>query len=726
MTAPPSFRRRWLLDGAVALVLAAATLAGLLATTDIGFPRDEGFYFRYAADYQDWFVQVEEDLGSDVGMPSLGKKVVSEVWAGNAEHPPLAKVLFGYSWRLFGEKRRAIQRVEARDGGVAVIEGTRPSEGFREGEDVWLLAPDRVDAPVPALQRVLGRATVFDRRGSLARARIVDGTLSAETFAALCRAPAGKGAVPETMGGCEALPVSAGPLAETTAFRLPGMVFAALLVAGIWLFGAGTIGRVGALAAALAFILVPRTFFHAHLTAFDMPITAMVFFTVAAFWKSLRSRWWAVATGVLWGLAILTKHNAMFLPVALVGWWLAGARVVGGAKARALSERGRRIGMGLAALAVVGGAAVGGKAGLLGGVGAALVGLSVLGRRIALPPMPLAFVTMPVIGLPLFVALWPRLWYDGFANFIWYLSFHLKHDHYMQTYFGEVLAYPPFPVSFPFGMTLFTVPVVILALGFAGIAVLAGPWLRAQWARRQEWLAPAEGARSPWVFGALLGVNAAYPIVLIALPGTPVFGGVKHWLPAMPFFALLAGIGFDRMVRAAWGLARARGGMARGAVTAALLVVCMAPAARATLHAHPNGTAYYNELIGGVPGAADAGMQRQFWGYPTRLAMDYLNRHVPKGAQVYFHKSPWGCWDLYRKEGLLRHDIRHVADIFDMDAIAGRLRSTAYAVYHHQKDHDDYELAIWEAYGTDAPVWQATQDGVPIVSVYRNPGWRGR
>jgi hypothetical protein len=476
----------------------------------------------------------------------------------------------------------------------------------------------------------------------------------------------------------------------------------------------------GALVAALAFFFVPRTFFHAHLTTFDMPITALVFFTVAAFWKSLRSRWWAIGTGVLWGIAILTKHNALFLPVALVGWWLAGARIVRPDGARALAPRVRAALVGLSAVALLGGVALFGKLGLGAALGLVLVGLVVLGRRIALPPMPLAFVTMPLIGLPMFVAFWPRLWYDGFKNFMWYVGFHLKHDHYMQVYFGDVLAYPPFPVSFPFGMTLFTVPVVILALGLAGSAVMLWPWAKGWWNRRHELLEESSGARDPWTFGALLAVNTLYPIVLIALPGTPIFGGVKHWMPAMPYFSLLAGVGFVAMVRALGSAMRLERPVPRAALAALLLIVCMTPPVRATLRVHPNGTAYYNELIGGLPGAADAGMQRQFWGYPTRLAMDYLNQHVPEGATVYFHKSPWGCWDLYRKEGLLRWDIRHTADIFDMEVIADRLRRTPYAVYHHQKDHDDYELAIWEAYGTDAPVWQATQDGVPIVSVYRN------
>ena len=35
------------------------------------------------------------------------------------------------------------------------------------------------------------------------------------------------------------------------------------------------------------------------------------------------------------------------------------------------------------------------------------------------------------------------------------------------------------------------------------------------------------------------------------LGSTPIFGAEKHWLPAIPFLALLAGVGLDALARAA-------------------------------------------------------------------------------------------------------------------------------------------------------------------------------
>jgi len=218
-----------------------------------------------------------------------------------------------------------------------------------------------------------------------------------------------------------------------------------------------------------------------------------------------------------------------------------------------------------------------------------------------------------------------------------------------------------------------------------------------------------------------LGIHALYPITVIALPSTPVFGGVKHWMPAMPFLCLVGGIAFVALLRAILTSIKPAHPVRRIGAVAVVCAAVLVPAARDTLHAHPNGTAYYNELIGGPQGAARAGMQRQFWGYPTRLALEYLNEHVPARGSVYFHKSVRDAWEAYRKGGLLRKDIRHVADIFKWGEIDDRIARTAYAVYHHQKDHDEYELAIWRAYGTEIPVKQWVYDGVPVLSVYRNP-----
>lgn len=681
MTQRPDFSGKlthW--DALTALGLFGMALAMFLSTTDIGFPRDEGFYFRYSSAYQHWFYDLEDDLGRWDGQnPSLEKSAVAPVWRGNAEHPPLAKVLFGYSWRGLGEKLRPIRSIQDAAGETLLRIGpiAKP-EGFDIGEELWVLGPDLVGQKRPSSERVIARGTVLDVVGDQALARIDGDSPSAEDLNSLCAVAPDAPGPSEWLRGCQARPAARGWLSESTAFRFPAMVFGALLIAAIYLFGVGTVGRTAALFAALAFHFVPRHFFHAHLTVFDTMVTAMSFFTVAAFWYSLRSRTWVVLSGVVWGFALLTKHNAWFVPVTLGLWWLAGTKFRGGFR---------------------------------------------------LPRIPWAFVAMLAIGLPMFWLFWPRLWYDGWANFKWYVAFHSNHDHYMQHYFGQVLAYPPFPWSFPFAMTAFTWPAVTVAMVALGIGGLVAAARRGHQALHR-WVAP--GPYAPFTVPRLLAIQALWPVVLIAIPTTPVFGGVKHWMPAMPFVALVAGVGFHIFADAAlrqlarpWPRLQAAR-VPKIAATAALGAVLLAPAARATLHAHPDGTAYFGELIGGAPGAADAQMQRQFWGYPTRHALGYLNEHVPRNGLVYFHKSVRSAWRMYLRDGLLRADIRHTGDLFDFGSIESKLKRTTHAVYHHQKDHDEYELAVWRAYGTQTPVWQAVYDGVPMVSVYENPAKRTR
>jgi len=654
-------RRDWL----IAIILASAALSILVSTTQVGFPRDEGFYFRFSSIYQGWFSELWH--GDD---EAFEQERIDAVWKNNREHPPLAKSLFGISWANLTEKRRPVQRVERSRNQAEKdwihITGLRKSEGFREGESVLILRPRNVEHKTGrTVERVIARAKIDAVRSGRVRARIEEGGLSSKTFKLFCN---GRYGPPGAWSGCEAILESdLGKLEETTGFRLPTMIWFSLLVASLYLFGVVTIGRWGGIFAALALCCVPRHFYHAHLATFDVPVMTMIFWLVVSFWFSLQSRKWAVLSGILFGFALLTKLNAFFIPVVLGLWWLSH-----------FQKRDKDVS-----------------------------GKWKLGN-FTLPSMPLSFVMMILIGLPLFVGLWPRLWFDGWDRFLEYVRFHMHHEHYMQNYFGEVLSYPPFPVSFPFGMTLFTVPPVILLLSvIGGIALLRNLWKRG-WAQR-----------GTFNFEEFIGIHALFPIVLIALPSTPVFGGVKHWMTAMPFLCLMGGLAFQKFVVP---FSRSFGSSFVGRIVTPLaLILCLAQGAYATMWIHPEGTAYYNNLIGGLPGAADASMQRQFWGGQTRQGLDFLNENVPRGGKVYFHKSSRGCWDLYRKEGLLRADIQHFADYHDFNKIEEKLSKTTHAVYHHQKSHDDYELAIWRAYGTEHPVFQYAVDGVPLLSIYENP-----
>src|SRR3569833_2483614 len=69
--------------------------------------------------------------------------------------------------------------------------------------------------------------------------------------------------------------------------------------------------------------------------------------------------------------------------------------------------------------------------------------------------------------------------------------------------------------------------------GAAGAGVVVEP--------RASWLRPgADVDRAP---GAFLAVQILGPMAVIAMPSTPIFGGVKRFVPAMPYLAVLAAIG---------------------------------------------------------------------------------------------------------------------------------------------------------------------------------------
>ena len=113
-------------------------------------------------------------------------------------------------------------------------------------------------------------------------------------------------------------------LDDLTAHRLGNMILAGGTVAMLYLLVAGEVGQVAGLAAAGALLTMPRFFFHAHLSALDVPGAAGVLATLAAFWwtrerKDFRADLWV---GLAWGLAMGLKINAVVAPIVLLLWTL--------------------------------------------------------------------------------------------------------------------------------------------------------------------------------------------------------------------------------------------------------------------------------------------------------------------------------------------------------------------------------------------------------------------
>jgi 4-amino-4-deoxy-L-arabinose transferase-like glycosyltransferase len=481
-----------------------------------------------------------------------------------------------------------------------------------------------------------------------------------------------------------------GLMSESTAMRLPALLLASFLVFVIFLFGVEFFNRRVGLVAALAWMFQPHAFWHAHIACFDVPATAMGFITGYAFLRAVLPRdptprpgrrfpvgtWrWAILTGIAWGLALSTKHNAYFLPVTFLVWY--GI------------TRGRDFGL----------------------------GRTPHGLSLRLPPVPLAFVAMLVVSPIVYYLTWPRLWFEPIKHLKWYIGFHAHHEFYWAYYWGTLFTKPPFPVSFPFVMSAMTMPGTTVVLSILGICRVSWEWIARRFSSLSgslERVSRNLPVREPGVV-AFVVLGFLVPFAVIAQPQTPIFGGTKHWLPGVPYLMILAGLAFELVLAALRGLGELVPVLGRRAARTILIAVTgflfLAPAVFDTIHGYTNGTTYYNAFFGGFRAMGTHSMQREFWGNTAVSALPWLNDNAPNGARVDFHDTTFDAVRMYWREGKLRRDIQPVWDFKRAD----------YFLFHWHKEFVDLEAEVRAHMGGEPPVHVVAQDGVPLLNVYMRP-----
>jgi hypothetical protein len=470
----------------------------------------------------------------------------------------------------------------------------------------------------------------------------------------------------------EAIGLEPGPLfpLPSMAYRFGGMLTAGLTLWLIYIFGARAADRRLGLFAALSFATLPRVFYHAHLDCFDLPIVLMLTWTTYCYWRALVSKRWAIMTGIAYGLSLATKHNAWILPgILLIHYaWVAGLE---------LSRRKR-------------------------------------GERARVVLAPWWLLAMLTLGPLLFYASWPWIWHDTLPRLAAYARFHLHHDYYNIAYFGENYFRPPFPISYPFVMTLFTVPLTIVLLMVFGIGLraraLLPDFLATRLMPRGELRADARATDVLW-----LGCAIA-PILVIALPSTPIFGGTKHWFPSYPFLCLFAGYAALHVIVSTESRLISRGLGEAGPISFLSMALLLAPGFAETAHSHRFGLSHYTLAAGGVPGAADLGMNRQFWGFTTGSVVDFLAQKMPDGGSVWLCDTTYTAFEMLKRDGLLPPNIH----------AEGNLTNADYVIVHHEHHFAEVDFQAWQAFASVRPVHVLTYDGVPIVSIYEHPRRRRR
>jgi 4-amino-4-deoxy-L-arabinose transferase-like glycosyltransferase len=446
---------------------------------------------------------------------------------------------------------------------------------------------------------------------------------------------------------------------DLLARRLGNILLLGLTVAFLYHMIADELGDLAAVGTVAALLTLPRFFFHAHLAALDVPAACMVVIVTYVFWRtkeSARIRY-TILLGLVAGLALATKINAAFILPTLFLWALIFRR----------------------------------KFYLL--------------IRLALAA---------AIAVPVFIGLWPWLYYDTVNRIKEYLGFQtVSHWEIAQYYLKKVLMPPPW--HFPFVMTWAVVPLGTTLLYAVGI-------LRGVLRRRDR------------AFCFLLLLNALVPLVLLAAGQTMVYDDERLFMPAFPFLAALAGAGFAWLAN--WlknALLRTRIPAIATALTAAAGILFLASPVYGIVTYYPHLLSYYSESVGALAGAADRGLETTYWCESYRAAVEFINANAQPGDTVW--AEPWSSDVLvyYQLHGILRDDVQiavasgdETATVFHTDPPFSKIvqsysQATFVVIQYRQTwllDPDGNPRDVMQWMSGLEPAFRVERGGIPIVDVY--------
>lgn len=216
-----------------------------------------------------------------------------------------------------------------------------------------------------------------------------------------------------------------------------------------------------------------------------------------------------------------------------------------------------------------------------------------------------ALIPAFLIAYVIMIAAWPWAALSPLNPLRGLIDFGEFHYHIDTLLAGRVYEMGDVPRWYVPAYLLIKLPLVVLV---GALLALASVLLR-----------PATGAEQRWwrAETALLIFIAAFPVICEVVDHGPAFTGLRHFLFVVPVLAVLAGIGFDRLLQL---LQEARWPWL-AAIAAAVLAARLVWNAVLLVQLHPYEYLYYNSLVGGLHGASG------------RYATDYWVNIMPEAVE---------------------------------------------------------------------------------------------
>ena len=440
-----------------------------------------------------------------------------------------------------------------------------------------------------------------------------------------------------------------------TSYRFGPMALTAAASGWLYLFLAVRYGRLAGVTGALALVLAPRTFAHAHYAHYDMPVTCLWLMAQMAFIKALHSARWGLLFGVLLGLAAGTKFTGWFAVLPAMGWWAVfEGRPMAARVLRHITLHGRPR----------------------------------LDRQPPTLPRGLPATRTLALGIPMagltLLAIQPPWWSAPGWGVHRFLVSNLTREQSVPVtslYLGTVYRFA-LPWHNTLVLTGVTTPVLIVLLGLAGIASTV---IRAKTDR--------EGLIWPMSWAVLMIVRA--------LPNAPGHDVERLLLPSLASLAVLSGIGVGRLAdrlrssRIAW-IAPALSALAAGE--------CML----GIVQTYPYNLSYYSVAIGGLPGAERLGFEETY----------YWDTLGPEFLSWVRQQSQRGPVELSFPLGLVNIMILRDWGVFPESAKVTGLDPTAHADYVLQRNRGIYGPHDWWLEWNGHPIFTIRRQGVDLLRVF--------
>lgn len=440
---------------------------------------------------------------------------------------------------------------------------------------------------------------------------------------------------------------------DIDAYRIYGVLLASILVGLVYYWVSILYGGFAGIISSLSLALYPLFFSESHFnTEKDIPETAFWSLFIYSIWNGFTKKsWkWILASGVFFGLALGTKLNIMF-SVLVFGPWLViylGKKI--------LDKQNLRLIM----------------------FGA------------------LAFL----IGLLIFYGTWPYIWQDFITGTIRFFGFYKLLGSGYNNLDPRFLG--PFNLNFyPVIWIIYTTPIIILALAFAGIIGIIKNYVY-----DKDRKSDIHSGTDKYSTGILFLLWLLIPILRVITPHAGIYGGVRQLMEYIPALAIISGIGAKTILDYSKSLVWKR-------VVVSTIAFCLVMVGYTLYKIHPNQNVFFNKIIGGLSGAKEAKIPSwgNTFGAGYRQGFKWLNENAEKDSKAVF------AHELMPNAPLIwiRPDIK-----FYNTARSGFLKRGEYAI---SLTYDGtIGASYYDAYLENFlnPVYSSDVDGVSVVKVWKN------